>query len=330
MHAWNMLRAGFAAAHEIDTIKVKTGNGYAGSVLTRIILDAGSWYVDGVDSGITTLDFNVTAANEGKAIQFRTAGGFISNTIEMFFPDDIAGIIAWMDAKTTASLTLVSSTQVSAWASRVGTMIYQQATAGNRPTYSATGRNGQPALTFNPAEVDILTANNPGLLPPGGVSGMVSMVAYSATSNTDYRSIIGWGNGNSGGQYRNFGKYTEGAMLGALSAGPAIAGGQWITADRIGVGRESNVDSQAWSDGVAGTAVASTTLNVGTPTYSHIGKGRNNDPRTWDGSMQEIIVHQAAFSNAERQKMEGYLAAHWSLQARLAANHPYKTLGPRK
>jgi hypothetical protein len=46
------------------------------------------------------------------------------------------------------------------------------------------------------------------------------------------------------------------------------------------------------------------------------------------GSVAEALVIPAALTEAERQKLEGYLAHKWGLTAGLDAGHPYKTTAP--
>jgi hypothetical protein len=46
------------------------------------------------------------------------------------------------------------------------------------------------------------------------------------------------------------------------------------------------------------------------------------------GRYCHFIDSKSALSDADRQKMEGYLAWKWNLQAKLPADHPYKQAAP--
>ena len=56
--------------------------------------------------------------------------------------------------------------------------------------------------------------------------------------------------------------------------------------------------------------------------------GDGNDTRGWRGKMGEIIMLQSEPTLADRQKIEGYLAWKWGLNANLPADHPYKNERP--
>lgn len=64
-----------------------------------------------------------------------------------FSPASLPNVIAWWDAADAASFSYSSGAVVSAWASRVGSYALTNATAGNRPSRSATV-NGLAAVSF--------------------------------------------------------------------------------------------------------------------------------------------------------------------------------------
>lgn len=93
-----------------------------------------------------------------------------------------------------------------------------------------------------------------------------------------------------------------------------------------------NSDSVTSPDGAwwNGTNVSNVTANNGGTTstaYNNasIGIGRNNSD---DYDLGEIIVFQQELSVSDRQKIEGYLAWKWGLQANLPSAHPYKSSAP--
>jgi hypothetical protein len=48
----------------------------------------------------------------------------------------------------------------------------------------------------------------------------------------------------------------------------------------------------------------------------------------WDGDIHEVLLYDNALSDTDRQKIEGYLAWKWGLQADLPSGHPYKSAAP--
>lgn len=75
-----------------------------------------------------------------------------------------------------------------------------------------------------------------------------------------------------------------------------------------------------------GTAVGSpqTTLS-GQGSIVYLGRRGNN---YHNGKIGEIVVVASDISTADREKLEGYLAHKWGLQANLPSGHPYKTTPP--
>ena len=47
-----------------------------------------------------------------------------------------------------------------------------------------------------------------------------------------------------------------------------------------------------------------------------------------NGFYYEIAYYNSALSTTDRQRMEGYLAWKWGLQANLPAGHPHKSAAP--
>jgi hypothetical protein len=338
MHSWNQLRSGFAAARPVDSVRLTSGAGYGGSVLTKFIADAGTWYVDGVDTTISTSTFNLTDAHSGKQITFRTAGGFISNIFEMHMPDDLDNLAYWFDASDTANMTLSSGVQQ--WLARAGTGQFDQATAGSRPTHSATGRNGRPAVSGDGTIRHMIASNMSAWPDENEVETMFALAFCPNTAALEFRCIYGHGSSstkvrqllkrdtNGGSTQQDKAGFTSGTagtdtfvttpaptMLGVDTivmalVKPAtidvIVNGQY-TAQKTGLTYDS--------DGNTGGALFKFPFG-GTTGY-------------WPGSAQDIFGYSDELTTLERQKNEGYLAHRWGVSGLLAAGHPYKTLGPR-
>ena len=59
-----------------------------------------------------------------------------------------------------------------------------------------------------------------------------------------------------------------------------------------------------------------------------VGVHSNTATNFLDGAFGEIVFIQSAVSLSNRQKLEGYLAWKWGLQANLPVGHPYKNAPP--
>ena len=64
-----------------------------------------------------------------------------------------------------------------------------------------------------------------------------------------------------------------------------------------------------------------------TASYVYIGT-RDNKGTTFNGYMCELIVYNQMIGLTAQQKIEGYLAWKWGIQASLPAGHPYKSARP--
>lgn len=337
MHAWHQLRAGFAAARPVDAIRLTSGAGYGGSVLTKFIADAGTWYVDGVDTTISTSTFTLDDTHTGKEITFRTPGGFISNVFEMFVPSDLDNLAYWFDAADTANMTLSSGVQQ--WLPRAGTGQFDQATLALRPTHSATGRNGRPAVSGDGTSKYMDASNMSAWPDENETETLFTLAWFPSTTYTGFKCIFGHG-----------------------SAANAVR--QLLKRDTNG--GSSEADRPGFTSGTSGTDTfvqnpAPSMLNVDTILCALVKSGsidvftngqytRNKVvaldsngntggrlfrfpfgviPGYWNGSMQDLFGYSDELTLAERNRCEGYLAHRWGVSGLLPSGHPYKTLGPR-
>lgn len=89
-------------------------------------------------------------------------------------------------------------------------------------------------------------------------------------------------------------------------------------------------DGYIW---VNGTQVAGGAMNASTTTasggYTLVLGNYSMDPSDlWSQGIAEFIAIRGDVSDATRQKIEGYYANRWALQAGLPSNHPYKSAAP--
>ena len=236
----------------------------------------------------------------------------------------------WLDAEDTSTITLNGST-VSQWADKSGNARnVTQATASAQPTYNATGLNSKPTLTADTTK--FLVANATGF--SGGpnlwviaVATMNSatqsygrLVALSAPPLDDYTAVP-----TTAAILRNS---TTNAVHAFRDNSPLSQAAVSLSTPSILESIYDSVNHTMYLNGTAGTPVASTGNFTTTPrialfTYLVI---LNNGG--WSGNCSEVIIGDSALSTNNRQKLEGYLAWKWGLQADLPVGHPYKNTPP--
>lgn len=182
------------------------------------------------------------------------------------------------------------------------------------PILSVSNFNSKyPASNFTTNQV--LT----GTLPVAvGASFSIMAVAFSADTVTNTPSAVFVGGGSGFGFTYQSGAYiafafggAEGdfvsSMVAAIWVGIANAGAQTIRVN-----------------GTAGTTSGSGATGGGTAV--RIGQGLNAHPM--NGPVSEVIIVNRSLTLKEAQKVEGYEAWRWGLQASLPTNHPYRFRAP--
>ena len=251
--------------------------------------------------------------------------------VSSFSPTSIAGIQLWMDGadSSAASMTLSGST-VTVWKDKSGNNNHTTARSGT-PTLTSSAINGKSAISM-----------------AGGY-----YTGPFATANT-------------GNQAHSFGVMTIESSTGVwprpLSLGRPGANDypdstttfmiiRYAGTQAVGIGRNGqylSVNIPAYSSpflvqsshngaleymSVNGTLTPSS-LNTGQTGNFNItsyGLGVNTntgDYFVWNGYYAEVIYYNVQLSDANRQKVEGYLAWKWGLQANLPVGHPYKSAAP--
>jgi hypothetical protein len=241
-------------------------------------------------------------------------------------PTELGSSLAvWLDADDASTITLNGST-VSQWSDKSGNARHaSQATAANQPTYTASGLNGKPVLTWGHANTSVLntafTLNYP-----------LSVYAVAqVTQTTAVRGIVGSGSAS--------------YALGTLTASPAASayalwnpflnGGAYInntvTTNPVIVGSTAvSNDENTWNTYVNASNAGQAIWDTGTPvapSFIRIGYS-GTSTEYWLGTIGEVVICSTTLSTTDRQKVEGYLAWKWGLTANLPANHPFKTTPP--
>lgn len=270
---------------------------------------------------------------------------------KLWRPDALGASLAlWLDAEDASTITLNGST-VSQWNDKSGNgRNMSQATASAQPTYSATVLGGKPALTFDGTS-DFMSAGDTLDVETSNLT-IMSVVKYATNNQSGIivgKSLLGPGAGRySLGRFLSGGNFGTGAQFNSFlvawdpstgtlfttvadsSTNTKILGGEWSR----GV---SNGYDKIWDNGT----------NTATLTYAGDTNTLNNTNELWigayqstsgttppsassylNGQMAEVVIVQSVLSTTDRQKLEGYLAWKWGLQADLPVGHPYKNTPP--
>ena len=263
----------------------------------------------------------------------RNLGQFLTTT-GAWSPVRLASTACWLDASDTATITLVSGTNVSEWRDKSGNERHAtQATSANQPTYISSGMNSlglvdwdgsNDAMTISGGTTTLhsaLSSDNTysmaWVVKPDTISGQ-EVLLYVPEGSWKFLVEIK----NDGGLYwgdtpDNYRIYSGGSFFVANTA-------SFFTLIKTGSG--------------AGTAHVAGTLNN---TFTIQGSGLSNTPSLgsafilgqypglfYNGKMAEIIISNYSWDTSERQQVEGYLAHKWGLTSSLPNNHPYKSTAP--
>jgi len=238
-----------------------------------------------------------------------------------FNPKSISGLALWLDASDAATLfqdaaattpATASSDPVGAWLDKSGNARHvTQATAGNRPTISATAQNGRKQLAIAATNSSLSTAAL-SLPAPFSVIAVVQKASrgintfFGSGDNTNYQ--FGDGSTLYSGSY-----YGASRVAGAVYGAAPIATGRAQVFSATAVSGSLPASLSMWSDGIGGVAQ---TITAGTSPNNTFGgpvQVGATSSTPWGGTVCEMIAYSKALSTFERQRLERYLAAKWGI-----------------
>jgi hypothetical protein len=257
-------------------------------------------------------------------------------------PAKLSDLALWLDADDAGTITLNGST-VSQWNDKSGNgRNVSQATAANQPTRTLNGLGGRTVITFDGA--DWLFNANPGALLRNVAGGTVAAVV-NYTNAVSQRIPVAVMNGTGAGVRLSTalqGAGTTNAISRRLDTEPAAttvssppAYTNGTNAIQVGVARYSAGALDQFVNGAAG----------GTGTFPSSGNSSDTDSATFViggsstddgvtlanqmlGFVGEVVYTNTALSTADRERLEGYLAWKWGLEANLPAGHPFRNTPP--
>jgi hypothetical protein len=244
----------------------------------------------------------------------------------------------WLDAADASTVTTVSG-NVSQWNDKSGNARHaSQSTPLIRPAYTANGLNGKSVVTFNGSNVLGLTE-----LTLGRNIGELSYFAVASSttvSGNNCRAIFDLNAGSGPDRAALYvrestieagGRRLDNNNYQAHTNGTPSVNTAFISCALF------NYSAAALSVGFNGGALTSrsggfqTAGNTSDTNSTLITMGASDALGTvtpFTGYVSEFIAIRSILSDANRQKVEGYLAHKWGLEANLPNDHPYKTTGP--
>jgi hypothetical protein len=262
----------------------------------------------------------------------RDLGEFINLVGVGWTPANLTSTACWLDAADINTITL-NVTTVSQWNDKSGNGRHAtQAIGSNQPTYISSGMNSlglidwdgsNDSMTISEGTTPLhtlLSADNTysmaWVVKPDTISGQEVLLYVPEGSWKFLVEIKSDGGLFWGDTPSNYRTYSGGSFF-------VVNTGTFFTLIKTGSG--------------AGTAHVAGTLNT---SFTDQG-GLGNTPALgaafilgqypnlfYNGKMAEIIISNYSWDTSERQKVEGYLAHKWGLQANLPVDHPYKSSAP--
>ena len=230
----------------------------------------------------------------------------------------------WLDAADSATITL-NATTVSQWNDKSGNgRNFSQATAGNQPVYSTSALNGKNVINF--VSTDSLTRavipfndlGNNSLYIVGNRTGRVGQYnvacVFSRASARTRVMLFGYP-GSGWGTY----------IGGEFKSPTGSVGSPYKICEMIA--DQTTNAYLFYQDGTYQGSAGTVNTNSGfSNTLCYLGNDEYGSSLV--GNIAEVIFCDEKNTDADRQKIEGYLAHKWGLTSSLPADHPYKTSAP--
>ncbi len=240
-------------------------------------------------------------------------------------PLQVPGCALWLDASDAASVS-VSGSNVTQWSDKSGNLLHAtQATAGNRPTYSAP----LSAVVFNGTSSFLSTS-----LTASSNTETVFAVTLFNNTITNTNTILGQSSTSGGRQFcMNY-------VPNALSTNLQLVRMNQVVINQVNVTLQSNsrslsgyvnqntLGSTLYFNGTPVNTTATPTAFTGSFTTTIGTRGNTLFDQTFTGNMYEILVYSGVLTTTQRQQIEGYLAQKWGVSGNLPNTHPYYTNYP--
>jgi len=242
-----------------------------------------------------------------------TRPGYLWN--ETVWNPSMISTALWLDAADASTITTVDGA-VSQWNDKSGNgRNLSQSTAAARPIYTSNGLNSKNILTFESGD-HFGTRSM-----PNAANEIVLYCVLSPTLISAYHNLLDNANSTPMIWIDPSNRWEINTVTGLVVSG--FTGATHIAGFRI---RTTSSTLTFWGNGgTASTANSATSPWANPSTFSFFNRSGSS---TFRGTFAEMIWIDGAVSDANRQRIEGYLAHKWGLEANLPNDHPYKTTGP--
>lgn len=210
----------------------------------------------------------------------------------------------------------VTGQAVTTWPDTSGNAYH--ATGSSGPIYRTNRLNGLPGIEFNGSTQYFYNT----VLSAGSMDETVFAVVDLDTAAARH-AVVGSYAGNGRVMVIDTNRTLTYHRQGV---GDQFASTTAITLDQDSiVGMTSRAGAGQSQSRVNGISEAETITTV--PGAGGTFLGVTNSGYYWDGDIHEILI-TSALSDADAERVEGYLAHKWGITARLPGGHPYKTVQP--
>lgn len=247
-------------------------------------------------------------------------------------PAELPNLALWLDAADSSTITLNGST-VSQWSDKSGNARHAvQATAANQPTYVTKGLNGRSIVSFDGSNdalsTNAYTSSNqvgwyavmrlnavghyPMLLSKYQLSPSINGIEFRGVETTGFPSITGAANN---------------AGAGVLSPPSVPVSNSTSLVNRFSIlfGLNNVGTSTLHQDGVLIDTKTLSFTNASLPLVIGSRQGATN---FMNGLVCEVVETSGVTGALTRERIEGYLAWKWALEANLPVGHPFKNQPP--
>jgi hypothetical protein len=273
--------------------------------------------ITGLADGVT-YEVRVAAVNAVGTSEWATTSATVR---PLWTPADLDGVVRWLDAADTATLTDAGGA-ITGWADRsAGSRDLQQPATGRRPSSGVLTSNGRNLVVFD-GDDDVLT--HTGTLPAS--AAMTVAVAATPTAGQGGHlftmtnaALERWSlrTGYDGNAY-DLQRIGDDAQLGLGTRPP--------TSLATVIVRQGPTATTSWVDGTPSASGP----GAGGRSFDRLTLGAAADDGTAAAatSVGEVLVVAAALSDDDAARLAGYLAWKWGTVAALPAAHPYRNAPP--
>jgi len=232
-----------------------------------------------------------------------------------FTPLSVGNVALWLDALDPSTITISSGTNVNGWNDKSGNgNNATQTTAARRPAYVNGG------VVFTASSTHFMDIN-----VPFSTSHSVFLVSQSLTGTDNYYyGRVGGGAAPTIIQHYSGSRrieYFDGSDRATLAESPPSSSPSMVNFVRS----FGNTVTGFYNGNSAFSIPQTWTADTVNP-WAYI--GRSDSGNYLNATIFEFIIFRTALTDANRQKIEGYLAWKWNLVGSLPTNHPYFSTKP--